>query len=228
MAYAPDTLAERRGNRPKVEREEIPANPTGFADLVDELDAIAADAKHDPALARFLGSSLTLAKAKAIATKATKPIEIFRKGGTDALAWLAVAQHRVGAPPAVTMTKHDIKIEPRHGGGWWGTTKIARGLLSVAPIVIIGDGMAWTACPTEKGPIVVTGDLELQGMTMFGELRVLGTLRVRYINGGGTIVLGAGGYTLSKTASIVADATLRVGEHANVPAQGVHPNQLED
>jgi hypothetical protein len=230
VKYAPETLAERRGNRPKVEREVFPTNPTGFTHLVDELDAIAADAKNDPALARFLGSTLTLAKAKAIAAKAEKPIEIFRKGGADAMAWVAVAQQRTGAVNGATLTKRDILIETRHGGAWWGPTKIARGLV-VGPrcaMAVIGDCAGWTVCPATGGVLIVTGDLETQGITMYGELRVLGTLRARYINNNvGTIVLGAGGYTLSKTDGIVVDGPLHIGPHAEVPAQGVHPNQLD-
>lgn len=62
---------------------------------------------------------------------------------------------------------------------------------------------------------------------MFGELRVLGALRTRGMNGGGTIVVGDGCYTLSTKPSIVVDGPLHVGAHAKVPAQGVHPNQLE-
>ncbi len=231
MARVPETLAQRRGNRPKVVREVLPANPTSFAHLVDELDAIAVDAKTDPALARFLGSTLTLAKAKAIAAKATKPIEVFRKGGADAMAWLAIAQQRFRALKSVTLTKFDIRSEPRHGGAWWGSTKIARGLL-VDPrcaMAVIGDYKGWSVCPGTDGVLVVTGDLEAMGITMFGELRVLGTLRVRYINGSyGTIVLGAGGYTLSMTDGITVQGNLHVGTHAKVPPDRLHPNQLAE
>jgi hypothetical protein len=213
VARVPETLSERRGNRPKLEREVFPAIPTDFEHLVDELDAIAADAKNDPALARFLGTTLTLAKAKKIAATAKKP-----------MAWLAVAQQRVGPPKPVRLTKFDIKVEPRHGGAWWGPTHIARGLLPVAPMAIIGDATVWSVCPTKTGPFVVTGDLEAQGITMFGELRVLGTLRIRGVNGGGTIVLGADGYTLSTKPEIIVSGTLHVGPHAKVPAMGIHPN----
>lgn len=229
MARVPETLAERRGNRPKVVRESAPANPTDFSHLIDKLDAIAADAEKDPALARFLGSTLSESKAKAIAVKAKKPIEIFRKGGADAMAWLAVAQMRTRAPKAVAK-KQDTRIEPRHGGGWWGRTQVARGLL-VDPrcaAAIIGDYTGWSFCPGTDGVLVVTGDVEVQAITMFGELRVLGELRVRTINNGGTIVVGGGLYTLSITKPVVVHGPLHVGEHANVPVPGVHPNQIEE
>jgi hypothetical protein len=233
MAFAPETLAQRRGNRPKVTREAAPAIPTGdapFAHLIDKLDGIAADAEKDAALARFLGSTLSESKAKAIAANAKKPIEIFRKGGADAMAWLAVAQLRTRAPKTVTR-RDDTRIEPRHGGGWWGGASIPRGLL-VDPrcaVAVIGDYKGWSVCPGSNGVLVVTGDLEAQGITMFGELRVLGTLRCRYINNTyGTIVVGADAYTLSIEKGIIVDGPLHVGNHAKVPAEGVHPNQIAE